>query len=130
MGELSRRSNPSYDQIHGDSICALIMFSSCISKLCRIGKQAQTALENKGVTVIADKDIYLCPADKELTHRLTGVENGITIKRYFLDVMTCRDCDLKPQCSNSKEPRRIARREYQDRMDRMEDKMASMPTLC
>ena len=141
-------------------------------QLCRVGKQAQAALDNKGVTVIADKgyysaldiksaqdagmttlvpksdtsgsekkgifnrslfkysadkDIYICPADKELTHRLTGVENGITIKRYFLDVMTCRDCDLKPQCSNSKEPRRIARREYQDRMDRMEEMMVSMP---
>ena len=57
----------------------------------------------------ANKDVYICPASQELTHRLTGVEKGITIKRYFLDVMTCRDCHLKPQCSTSKEPRRIAR---------------------
>jgi|SaaInlV_200m_DNA_2_1039689.scaffolds.fasta_scaffold04717_4 transposase len=141
-------------------------------QLCHIGKQTQTALENKGVTVIADKgyysaldikdaqdagmtalvpkgdtsgsekkgifnrslfkynankDVYICPASQELTHRLTGVEKGVTIKRYFLDVMTCRDCHLKPQCSTSKEPRRIARREYEDRMERMAELMASMP---
>ena len=41
--------------------------------------------------------------------------------------MTCRDCHLKPLCSTSKEPRRIARREYEDRMERMAELMASMP---
>ncbi len=141
-------------------------------QLCRVGKQVQSALDNKGVTVIANKgyysaldikdaqdagmtalvpkgdtsgsekkgifnrslfkyntnkDIYICPASQELKHRLTGVEKGITIKRYFLDVMTCRDCHLKPQCSTSKEPRRIARREYEDRMESMAELMASMP---
>ena len=141
-------------------------------QLCRVAKQAQAALENKEVTVIADKgyysgqdikdtqdagmtvlvpkgdtsgrekkgifnrsrfkynaekDEYVCPADKELKHRLTGVENGLTIKRYFLDVITCRECSLKSQCSNSKEPRRIARWEHQDKMDRMDELMASRP---
>jgi hypothetical protein len=41
--------------------------------------------------------------------------------------MTCRECGLKPQCSKSKEPRRIARWEHQDKIDRMDDLMASMP---
>jgi len=75
----------------------------------------------------AEKDVYVCPADKELKHRLTRVENGLTIKRYFLDVITCRECSLKSKCSNSKEPRRIARWAHQDKMDRMDELMASKP---
>jgi len=74
-----------------------------------------------------DKDVYICPANKELKYRMTGVENGLTIKRYFLDSMTCRACELKPQCSNSKQPRRISRWEHQGEIDHLDDLMASMP---
>ncbi len=75
----------------------------------------------------ADKDVYICPANKELTYRFSGVEKGLTIKRYFLDVMTCRACSLKSQCTKSKQPRRMARWEHQDQIDRMDDLMTSMP---
>ncbi len=141
-------------------------------QLCRIGKQAQTALKKKEITVVADKgyfsgpdikdsqdagmtplvpkgdtsgsekkgifnrsmfrydtdkDVYICPANKELTYRYSGVENGLTIKRYFLDIMTCRACSLKPQCSKSSGQRRMARWEHQDKIDRMNELMAAMP---
>ena len=141
-------------------------------QLCRIGKQAQTALKKKEFTVVADKgyfsgsdlkdtqdagmtplvpkgdtsgsekkgifnrsmfrydadkDVYICPANKELTYRYSGIENGLTIKRYFLDIMTCRACDLKPQCSKSSGQRRMARWEHQDKIDRMNELMATMP---
>lgn len=75
----------------------------------------------------ADKDVYICPANKELTYRFSGVEQGLTIRRYFLDIMTCRACSLKPQCSKSTGQRRIARWEHQDRIDRMDKLMATMP---
>ena len=141
-------------------------------QLCRIGKQTQTALKKKEVTVIADKgyfsgpdvkdtqdagmtplvpkgdtsgsekkgifnrsmfrydadkDVYICPANKELTYRYSGIENGLTIKRYFLDIMTCRACSQKPQCSKSSGQRRMARWEHQDKIDRMNELMATMP---
>ena len=141
-------------------------------QLCSMGKQAQTALGQEAITVLADKgyysgpdikdtqdagmtalipksdtsgsekkgifnramfkydaekDVYICPANQALKHRLTGVENGMTIRRYFLDVPTCRACELKSQCSNSKESRRIARWEHQDQIDHLGDLMASMP---
>jgi len=75
----------------------------------------------------ADKDVYICPANEELTYRFSGVEKGLTIKRYFLDIMTCRACSLKPQCTKGKGQRRIARWEHQDRIDRMDKLLASMP---
>jgi len=75
----------------------------------------------------ADKDVYICPANKKLTYRFSGVEKGLTIRRYFLDIMTCRACSLRPQCTKGKGQRRIARWEHQDRMDRMDKLLAAMP---
>jgi len=75
----------------------------------------------------AGRDVYICPANKELTYRYSGIEKGLTMKRYFLDIMTCRACTMKSQCTKSKEQRKIARWEHQGKMDRMDDLMSSMP---
>ena len=75
----------------------------------------------------AHKDVYICPANQELTYRFSGIEEGLTIKKYFLDIMTCRACALKSQCTNSKQQRRISRWEHQDEIDHLDDLMASMP---
>ena len=141
-------------------------------QLCRVGKQAQAALDKKEITVIADKgyysgpdikdtqdadmtalvprvdtsgsekkgifnrslfqydvdkDVYICPANQELTYRFSGIEKGMTMRRYFLDIMTCRACALKSQCSKSKGQRRIARWEHQDQIDSMDEVMVKMP---
>jgi len=141
-------------------------------QLCRMGIQAQAALKEKKITVIADKgyysgvdiknsqdegmavlvpkgdtsasekkgifnrslfkydakkDVYICPANKEMTYRFTGVDKGLTMKRYFLDVFTCRACNLKPQCTRSKQLRRIGRWEHEDKIESMEALMVSTP---
>jgi len=141
-------------------------------QLCQVGKQAQTALGEEAITVIADKgyysgpdikdtqdagmtalvpksdtsgsekkgifnrslfkydadkDVYICPANKELAYRFSGIEKGLTVKKYFLDIMTCRACALKPQCTKSKQQRRISRWEHQNEIDHLDDLMASMP---
>ncbi len=49
------------------------------------------------------------------------------MKRYFLDVFTCRACNLKLQCTRSKQLRRIARWEHADKIENMEALMASIP---
>ena len=75
----------------------------------------------------AEKEVYICPASHELPYRFTSVEKGLTVKRYWVDAPTCRACELKPQCSNSKKPRRITRWVHQDEIDHLDDLMASMP---
>jgi transposase len=141
-------------------------------QLCETGKQAQAALAQKTITVIADKgyysgpdikdtqdagmtalvpkgdtsgsekkgifnrslfkydaekDVYICPASQELPYRFTNEEKGLNVKRYWVDAATCRACELKSQCSNSKQSRRIARWEHQGEIDHLDDLMASMP---
>jgi len=127
-------------------------------QLCQMAEQAQDALKEKEIIVIADKgyysnvdikncqdkgiavlvpktdtsasekkDIYLCPANKELTYRLTSFEKGVNIKRYFLNVYTCRAFNLKPQCTRNKQNRRIRRWEHEEKIEQMEDLITSMP---
>ncbi len=141
-------------------------------QLCNMATQAQVALEQKSLTVIADKgyysgqdikdtqdagmvtlvpkgdtsasekkgifnrsrfkydatrDVYICPADQVLPYRFTSLEKGLKQKRYWVSDPICRACPLKPQCSTSKQPRKISRWEHQDQIDRMNDAMAELP---
>jgi hypothetical protein len=140
--------------------------------LCEMGKQAQAALDQEAITVLADKgyysgqdikdtqdagmtplvpkgdtsgsekkgifnrsqfkydadrDVYICPADQELPYRCTSLEKGLMLKRYWAFDPTCRACALKPQCSNSKQPRRITRWEHEDKMEQMSELLSSRP---
>ena len=75
----------------------------------------------------ADRDVYICPANQVLPYRFTSLEHGMMQKRYWAHGPTCRACELKPQCSNSKQSRRITRWEHQGQLDQMDELMASMP---
>ena len=75
----------------------------------------------------ADRDVYICPANQVLPYRFTSQERGLTLKRYWVDDPTWRACQLKPQCSNSKQSRRIARWEHKGRLDQMDQLLSSTP---
>lgn len=75
----------------------------------------------------ARKDVYICPANEELTYRYTNIEKGRVLKRYFLDALTCRACSLKADCTTGDSPRRIARWEHEKLLDKMEAKLKAKP---
>jgi transposase len=75
----------------------------------------------------ADRDVYICPANQVLPYRFTRLEHGMMQKRYWVHGPTCQACELKPQCSNSKQPRRITRWMHQGQLDQMDVLMMSMP---
>jgi transposase len=75
----------------------------------------------------ADRDVYICPANQALPYRFTSEEKGLTLKRYWAYGPTCRACQLKPQCSNSRQPRRITRWEHEEQIDQMSELLSSMP---
>ena len=51
----------------------------------------------------ASEDVYICPANKELQYRYSGVERGLVLKIYFSDIMTCRECSLSPAAQKGQE---------------------------
>ncbi len=98
-----------------------------------VPKGDTSASEKKGIfnrsrfKYDADRDVYICPANQVLPYRFSSLEHGMMQKRYWAQAPTCRACELKPQCSNSKQSRRITRWEHQGQLDQMDKLMTSMP---
>jgi len=142
------------------------------NQLCRMGKQAQVALKNDALTIIADKgyfssqdivdaqdagmtplvpridtsgsakkgifnyssfkynpekNLYICPAEQELTPRGTITEKGLLYRTYCSSLMVCQACSMRSKCSKSSEPRRLRRWEHADRIEMMTKLLESKP---
>jgi Transposase DDE domain len=65
----------------------------------------------------AERDVYLCPADKELhLDRPHSTERSL---RYRARAKDCNHCPLKAQCTTSKQGRTLCRSVYEDYLDRV-----------
>jgi len=65
----------------------------------------------------AADDTYRCPAGERAIRRMTVVENGMTLHKYWSSA--CRQCPLKPKCTTGVE-RRIVRWEHEAVLERMQ----------
>jgi transposase len=63
----------------------------------------------------ADKDVYRCPTDQELTYRFATIEKGRPIRYY--STSACGTCSLKPQCT------------YEEVTERMQQRVTQHPEL-
>jgi transposase len=72
-----------------------------------------------------EQDVYSCPAGEVLSRRMTTLENGQTLHRYW-NLSSCRGCALKPQCTPAKE-RRITRWEHEAVVEAMQRRLDRAP---
>jgi transposase len=82
----------------------------------RFGKQDFMYLDTQ--------DAYRCPAGEWLTYRMTTVEDGKTLRRYWTTV--CGNCPLKRKCTTGPE-RRIPRWEHGDLLDAVQERLDADP---
>ena len=73
----------------------------------------------------AGKDVYVCPAGTELTHRFNTYELGRELRYYRAS--GCKTCALKPQCTRNKANRTITREENEHLMEAMAARMKAQP---
>lgn len=71
------------------------------------------------------KDVYVCPAGAELTHRFNTYELGRELRYYR--AKGCKGCALKPQCTRNRQNRTITREENEPLMEAMAARMAAQP---
>ena len=69
-------------------------------------------------------DQYRCPAGERLIYRMTTVDQGMTMHRYWSS--SCPTCTLKPQCTTGKH-RRIARWEHEAVLEKREQALEKVP---
>lgn len=67
---------------------------------------------------------YRCPAGQHAIYRFSGVENGMTLHRYWSSA--CPSCPIRSACTPS-DYRRIARWEHEDVLERMQARLDRMP---
>lgn len=73
---------------------------------------------------IAKDDQYQCPAGQRAIYRMTTVEHGLRLHRYWSSV--CPRCPLKPRCTPS-DYRRITRWEHEAILDAMQRRLDRKP---
>jgi len=73
----------------------------------------------------ADKDVYVCPAGAELTHRFNTYELGRELRYYRAS--DCKSCGLKKQCTRNKANRTITREANEGLMEAMAARMKTQP---
>ncbi|HEV8492792.1 MAG TPA: IS1182 family transposase [Candidatus Angelobacter sp.] len=71
------------------------------------------------------KDVYVCPAGKELTYRFSTFELGRALRYYR--ARGCKDCALKPHCTRNKANRTITREDNEELMEQMAQRMNAQP---
>ena len=76
-------------------------------------------------TYDAAKDVYVCPAGAELTHRFNTHELGRELRYYRAG--DCQHCALKKQCTRNRGNRTITREENEHLMEAMAARVAAHP---
>lgn len=71
------------------------------------------------------QDCYWCPAGEKLSFRFETTEKGRQ-RRYYA-THACARCALKPQCTRSREDRRITRWAYEEVLEKMEARVQDEP---
>jgi transposase len=72
-----------------------------------------------------NKDVYVCPADKELTYRFSTFELGRALRYYR--AVGCATCSLKAQCTRNKANRTITREQDEHLMEDMAQRLRAQP---
>ncbi|MDP1717528.1 MAG: IS1182 family transposase [Burkholderiales bacterium] len=88
------------------------------------GNKAQGLFDKKDFRYIAEDDEYQCPAGERAINRMTRVENGQTLTRYWTSA--CPRCPMKTRCTTSNY-RRISRWEHEAILESMQERLDRMP---
>ncbi len=88
------------------------------------GAKADGRFGKQDFVYIATEDVYRCPAGERLTYRFTGVENGLSLRRYWTNA--CRTCVLKSRCTPSAQ-RRITRWEHEHVLEAVQRRLDANP---
>ncbi len=86
--------------------------------------RAEGRFDKRDFIYIADRDEYRCPAGARAIWRMTTLENGRKMHRYWPSA--CPRCPIKSRCTPS-DYRRIARWEHEQVLDDMQHRLDRTP---
>ena len=105
--------------------CEVLGVTPNVPKPLTSGAKAAGRFGKPDFVYLPDQDVYRCPAGERLAWRMTTVENGLTLHRYW-NPSSCGTCALKAKCTPAKE-RRVTRWEHEARLEAMQRRMDLAP---
>jgi transposase len=88
------------------------------------GAKSEGRFGKQDFVYVEAHDAYRCPAGKWLTYRMSGVEHGKTMRRYWTN--SCGQCALKKKCTTGPE-RNIARWEHEHVLEAVQERLDADP---
>ena len=88
------------------------------------GNLAKVQFGKRDFIYIPDDDEYQCPVGERLIYRMSSVEKGRTIRRYWTSA--CHRCAIKSECTNGKQ-RRVSRWEHEAVVDEVQARLDREP---
>ena len=104
--------------------CAEAGITTLVPKPLTSNSRADGRFDKRDFIYEAQRDEYRCPAGERAIWRMTTVENGRKMHRYWPSA--CPRCPLKSRCTPS-DYRRIARWEHEQVLDDMQHRLDRIP---
>ncbi|MEO7506909.1 MAG: IS1182 family transposase [Pyrinomonadaceae bacterium] len=104
--------------------CERAGIATLVPKPLTSGNRAQGLFDKKDFRYIAEDDEYQCPAGERAINRMTRLENGQVLTRYWSSA--CPRCPLKDRCTTS-DYRRISRWEHEAVLETMQARLDRTP---
>ena len=95
-----------------------------IPKTRTSNNRARGLFDKQDFRYVPEDDDYRCPAGERLPSRMSTLDKGKTLYRYWSS--NCQTCHLKSQCTTGKE-RRVSRWENEQVLEAMQARLDRAP---
>ena len=95
-----------------------------ITKTHTSNNRARGLFDKQDFRYVPEDDEYRCPAGERLPNRMSTLDKGKTLYRYWSS--NCQTCHLKSQCTTGKE-RRVSRWENEQVLEAMQTRLDRAP---
>ena len=106
--------------------CDKVGITPLVPKPLTSGARAAGRFDKRDFVYDAKRDEYRCPAGERAIWRMTTIEKGLTLHRYWPSA--CPRCAIKTQCTPS-DFRRIRRWEHEELLEAMQRRLDQDPEL-
>jgi transposase len=104
--------------------CEQAGINALVPKSHTSGNLAKGQFDKRDFRYIASRDEYRCPAGQRAIWRMTTIERGQTLHRYWSSA--CPRCPIKAQCTTG-DYRRITRWEHEAVLEAMQARLEKLP---
>jgi transposase len=107
--------------------CDSVGITAYVAKPLTSANTAQGLYGKERFIYQAEKNLYVCPAGRELTYRFSTNEKGRPI--HYYRASACQSCELRKLCTRNKANRTITRLAFEEIQEAMAVRVSANPQL-